>query len=90
VFPAEQGVVFKVQISASSRSLDTTPANFKGLTNISKDASTAVIKYFYGATTQYSEAKELLETAKEKGYTTAFVVAYRDGKKITVQEALKK
>jgi len=87
---AEQGVVFKVQISASGRLLETTPANFKGLTNITKDSSTAVIKYFYGATPQYSEAKELLETAKEKGYTSAFVVAFKDGKKITVQEALKK
>ena len=87
---ASIGVVFKVQISASGKSLETVPENFKGLTNISKDASTAVIKYYYGATDTYNEAKELLETAKEKGYTSAFVVAFKDGKKITVQEALKK
>ncbi|MXN90636.1 N-acetylmuramoyl-L-alanine amidase [Flavobacterium sp. Sd200] len=87
---SNEGVVFKVQISASGRSLDTTPANFKGLNNITKDASTSVIKYFYGATSQYSEAKELLEQAKAKGFTSAFVVAFRDGKKITVQEALSK
>lgn len=87
---AEPGIVFKVQISASSRSLETVPENFKGLNNITKDSSTAVIKYFYGAADTYAEAKELLETAKEKGYTSAFVVAFKDGKKITVQEALKK
>ena len=87
---ASKGVVFKVQISASGKSLETVPENFKGLTNISKDASTAVIKYYYGATDTYNEAKELLNTAKEKGYTSAFVVAFKDGKKITVQEALKK
>jgi N-acetylmuramoyl-L-alanine amidase len=83
------GVVFKVQISASGKSLETTPENFKGLTNITKDSSTAVIKYFYGAAKSYSDAKGLLETAKEKGYSSAFVVAFKDGKKITVQEALK-
>jgi len=83
-------VVFKVQISASNRDLATKPANFKGLDNISKDTSTSVIKYFYGATAEYSEAKGLLEHAKAKGYSSAFVVAFKDGKKITVQEALGK
>ncbi|KGO88513.1 N-acetylmuramoyl-L-alanine amidase [Flavobacterium rivuli WB 3.3-2 = DSM 21788] len=87
---AAKGVTFKVQISASGKSLETVPENFKGLTNISKDASAAVIKYYYGATDSYDEAKQLLVTAKEKGYTSAFVVAFKDGKKITVQEALGK
>lgn len=85
-----KGVVFKVQISASGKSLETVPENFKGLTNISKDSSLAIIKYYYGATDSYDKAKELLATAKEKGYTSAFVVAFKDGKKITVQEALGK
>ena len=88
---ADKGVVFKVQISASSKVLDLKPANFKGLNNISKDSSSDVIKYFYGATADYAQARgELLEEAKAKGYTSAFVVAFKDGKKITVQEALKR
>jgi len=85
-----KGVVFKVQISASGKSLETVPENFKGLNNISKDASGAVIKYYYGSTGSFDEAKQLLVTAKEKGYTSAFVVAFKEGKKITVQEALGK
>lgn len=87
--PAAKGVVFKVQISASGKDLETSPQNFKGLNNISKDNSTSVIKYYYGNTADYGESKQLLEEAKAKGYTSAFVVAFKDGKKISVQEALK-
>jgi N-acetylmuramoyl-L-alanine amidase len=85
---AAKGVEFKVQIAASGKDLDVTPSNFKGLTDITKDKTSTVIKYYYGATADYSEAKQLLEQAKTKGYTSAFVVAFRDGTKITVQEAL--
>lgn len=85
-----KGVVFKVQIAASGKTLELVPSNFNGLSNISKDDSTAVIKYYYGETSEYNNAKELQEQAKAKGYSSAFIVAFKDGKKITVQEALKK
>lgn len=83
-------IVFKIQIAASGKDLELTPANFNGLSNITKDNSAAVIKYFYGSAAQYADAKELLAQAKEKGYTSAFVVAFKDGQKISVQDALKK
>lgn len=85
-----KGVVFKVQIAASGKTLELVPSNFNGLSNISKDDSTPVIKYYYGETSEYNNAKELQEQAKGKGYSSAFIVAFKDGKKITVQEALKK
>lgn len=85
-----KGVVFKVQIAASGKTLELVPSNFNGLSNITKDASSAVIKYYYGDTSEYNNAKELQEQAKAKGYSSAFIVAFKDGKKITVQEALKK
>lgn len=83
-------VIFKVQISAGGKDLPTTPENFKGLNNISKTVESSVFKYYYGETDEYQQSKKLLEEAKAKGYTSAFVVAFRDGKKITVQEALQK
>lgn len=87
---SSKGVVFKVQIAASGKTLELVPSNFNGLSNISKDASTAVIKYFYGETSDYANAQELQKQAKEKGYSSAFIVAFKGGNKITIQEALKK
>jgi len=87
---SEKGVLYKIQISASGKTLELTPSNFKGLDQLSKDASTSVIKYFYGNTTDLAKARELLEVAKGKGFTSAFIVPFKDGKKITMQEALNK
>ncbi|MFP9113189.1 N-acetylmuramoyl-L-alanine amidase family protein [Flavobacterium sp. RHBU_3] len=83
------GVVFKVQISASNRNLDTKPANFKGLKNISKEKEGKLIRYFYGETSDYDESKELLAQAKKKGYDSAYIVPFKNGEIISMGEALK-
>lgn len=83
------GVVFKVQISASSRDLATKPANFKGLKNITKLKEGKLIRYFYGETDEYKQAGNLVADAKAKGFGSAFVVPFKNGKIISMQEALK-
>ncbi len=85
-----KGVVFKVQIAASGTKLDLIPSNFKGLNDISviQDGGT-LYKYMYGETDNYEVAREKVAEARAKGFETAYLVAFRDGKKITVQEALK-
>jgi N-acetylmuramoyl-L-alanine amidase len=84
-----EGVVFKVQISASSRDLATKSANFKGLKNISKIKDGKLVKYFYGNVSSYDEAEKLLDKAKDKGYGSAYIVAFRNGNLISIKEALK-
>ncbi|WP_299116732.1 N-acetylmuramoyl-L-alanine amidase [uncultured Winogradskyella sp.] len=85
-----EDVTFKVQIAASSRKLETKPYNFKGLSDISRESLNNLYKYYYGATSDYNQAKFLEETAKSKGYTSCFIVAYKNGKRIPVEEALKR
>ena len=84
-----KGVIFKVQIAASSRVLELKPKNFNGLANVTMEKAGKINKYFYGQTSNYNEAKKRLEEAKAKGHNSSFIVAYKDGKSISVEEALK-
>lgn len=84
-------ITFKVQIAASSKALETKPYNFKGLNNISRDyiENRKLYKYYYGASTNYDTILKLEEDAISKGYTTSFIVAFKDGKNIALVDALK-
>lgn len=84
-----EGVTFKVQIAASSRALEAKSYNFKGLNAISREKAGNMYKYFSGSTSDYNKAKQLQNDAKLKGYSGAFIVAYKNGNKISVAEALK-
>ncbi|MGO4904071.1 N-acetylmuramoyl-L-alanine amidase family protein [Flavobacterium sp. W20_MBD1_R3] len=79
---------FKVQLSASIKKVPLVPKNFKGLNNISVVYENKVYKYMFGDTTDYDEARKQLNEAKAKGYGTAFLIAFKNGEKISIQEAL--
>jgi len=82
-------ITFKVQIAASSKALETKSYNFKGLNSISRLKEGSLYKYFYGGTSNYEETKELEQEARSKGYNSSFIVAFKDGKKIALVDALK-
>jgi N-acetylmuramoyl-L-alanine amidase len=84
----DNSIIFKVQIAASSRKLEPKSYNFKGLEDISREQEANLYKYFYGNTSDYNEAKRLEDNAKKK-YKSCFIVAYKDGKRIELSEALK-
>jgi len=78
----EGKIVFKVQIATSSDPLETKAENFRGLQQIEVYQDNNIYKYTYGKSNNFDEAKKLMSEAKEKGYTTAFIVKFRNGKRI--------
>jgi N-acetylmuramoyl-L-alanine amidase len=83
-------VVFKVQFAAGNKNIKLNPSNFKGLKNVSvRTNNGSFYKYAYGATSDYNVAKQNLKEVKSKGYSSAYIIAFRDGKNISVEEAMK-
>ena len=86
---SNSNIIFKVQIAAGSRSIDTKPFNFNGLDDVSSSKDGNIYRYYYGETSNIETAKKMQQEAKGKGYKSCFIVAFKEGKKITIDEALK-
>jgi N-acetylmuramoyl-L-alanine amidase len=83
------GSIYKIQLSASKKKLALEPKNFKGLQNVKLVYEDNIYKYIYGDTADYEVARNQLKEAKSKGYDSAFLIAFKNGKKISIQEAIK-
>ncbi|MGL4582296.1 MAG: N-acetylmuramoyl-L-alanine amidase family protein, partial [Flavobacterium sp.] len=83
------GIIFKVQIAAGSKELSLRPENFKGLRGVTTMRAGNLSRYYYGETSDYDTAKENLKVAKNSGHSSAFIVAFKNGNSITIEEAIK-
>src|SRR5690606_14312138 len=78
---ANPDIEFRVQIAASSKDLAPKPQDFKGLQSITKEKEGSLYRYYYGLTSDYNAVRKLEEEAKRKGYTSCFIVAFKQGQK---------
>ncbi len=83
-----EGITFKVQLAASSKKLEPTSRNFKGLTPVFREKEGKLYKYYYGATSSYAHIKNLHHEAISAGFKSSYLVAFKNGNKLTVKEAL--
>ncbi len=67
---------YKVQIASSKNKIRTSSYNFKGLKNIDRVKVGNYYKYYYGKYTNQNIALKAMQVAKNKGYKSAFVVAF--------------
>jgi N-acetylmuramoyl-L-alanine amidase len=86
---AETGVVFKVQLLATSKRISLVKENFNGLDELSTQPFKNLFRYMYGNTSSYNEAEILKAQALAKGYKNAYIVSYKDGKRVPLSSVLK-
>lgn len=85
----EEGVVFKIQIATSSVKTELKPENFNGLEGVTLYEAGGLYRYTYGNEKSMNDANRLQLQLKEKGFKDAFIVAFKDGVRIPISEAIK-
>ena len=84
----ELGVIFKVQIATSSEKKELKSANFNGVENVSVYQAGGIFRYTVGNEKNIGDANILQIKLKGKGFEDAFIVAFKDGKRIPLSEAI--
>lgn len=85
---AEEGIVFKVQILTTSSRIPTNSERFNGIKNIEEHKADGLFKYTVGKEKSFADARKIQDEVKEKGFKSAFVVAFNSGERINLQDAL--
>jgi N-acetylmuramoyl-L-alanine amidase len=85
----DEDLVFKVQLATSSQEVDPKPENFKGLEGVEYYEAGGLFRYTYGIEKSWEEASKLQEEVRSAGYEDAFIIAFYNGKRIAVGEAVR-
>lgn len=80
--------VFKLQIFVGNRNLRKGDAHFKGETEFDSFQEGNLVKYTLGASTNYNEIYRLREEKMEK-FPEAFIIAFKNGEKYDVNQAIR-
>lgn len=74
-------VVYKIQIFTSDKKLPSGAKAFKGYKNVDCFVENGIYKYTYGETTDFNSIRKLRRQVA-KDFKDAFIVAFKDGKKV--------
>jgi N-acetylmuramoyl-L-alanine amidase len=80
--------IFKVQILTSPKALKAGDSRFKGVKDASSYQEGGLFKYTVGASEDYNEINRLRKDLLAK-FPEAFIIAFKDGQRVNVQEAIK-
>lgn len=84
---AKNALVFKVQIFAVDHKLKASDARFKGRTDTDHYKEGGLVKYTIGESTDYNEMNRLRKELNNS-FPGCFVIAFKDGEKMNINEAI--
>ena len=84
----EEAPVFKVQIMATDYALNKGDSRFKGIADYDMYEENRLFKYTVGASSDYNAIYRLRKTVLDK-FPEAFIIAFRNGVKMDVREAIR-
>ena len=80
--------VFKIQFLTAGRKLANNDRRLSGLTDVDYYVENGTYKYTCGASTDYNKVRASLKEVTKR-YKDAFIIAFREEKKINVNDAIK-
>jgi N-acetylmuramoyl-L-alanine amidase len=84
-FNTEGGVVFKVQLATASQDMSS-DSRWKSIENLEVVKDKRLYKYYHVVQGNYNDALTALRKMRSSGFNDAFLVAYKDGKKVSLDE----
>ncbi len=85
--PSQDQVSFRIQVALSKSDMKLSNPKFKGLSDVKMYRHQGLYKYTSGNEASLDDALTLLDVIKKKGFSDAFVVAFRGSERITIAEA---
>lgn len=84
------GVRFQIQFLSSPRKLPARSPEFKGIDKVEEYFSNGAYRYLAGRTASFREAKSMQDEVRKMGFGDAFIVAFENDKRISLDAALEK
>lgn len=85
--PANDKIIFKIQILASAKHIAANHREFKGLQDVDSYKEDGLYKYTYGASENYNEMVRIRKSIAGK-FPNAFIIAFKNGEKININAAI--
>ena len=84
---SQKGIIYKVQIKSTTKLLPKSDKAYKLMDKLKFEKVGNTYKYAYGPFNDYDDAVKIQKKAKTAGYTDAFIAVYKNGDRLSFNEA---